>query len=511
MGQGEWDAIVRAYEKELLNLGEAAQLMVQFTDYEIPYQKKQLAKIQQQLTDMERKESEFKRSAASAAVKYQQACQELGIEGKDVRAELMALGKVLPSVFMEVVKAVCNKSVGESLELYQAFVSCADGEAEAESKPILPTLHELRDNPPTILAPSEVKCELESAEPRVETSNDRDKIAIDTENKIDDIDNGKIGSPTAIVWDFDQQDNSDTAVADVDNTDQINWGIEGVGASDMNVEVEESSGIDWGIDMVPNEPMAAEETSNLESGIVWDLGDLTAQTPESEFDVLQQDSSAVGQGGDIGGEINWDIGLDESGLDQGEQVENSLPLKSSSKIEQGMGDVGRFLETEYRNMLLNDLFELKAFVKQRIEELGRQDSASLQNQVQAIAPAACFQHSTDALIEMALHVTAALDLLTAQKTRDLSLLVTSSRFLDRLHTSLLSKKESETKLLASSRDLCQKRAELRQTLTLLWPKQELALKRTREAKEHAQECISNMYEGRPVNIIGTINTVLGLT
>lgn len=228
---------------------------------------------------------------------------------------------------------------------------------QAESKPILPTLHELRDNPPTILAPSEVKCELESAEPRIETSIDGDKIAIDTENKIDDNDNGKIGSPTAIVWDFDQQDNSNTAVVDVDNTDQINWGIEGVGASDMNVEVEESSGIDWGIDMVPNEPMAAEETSNLESGIVWDLGDLTAQTPESEFDVLQQDSSAVGQGGDTGGEINWDIDLDESGLDQ-EQVENSLPLKSSSKIEQGMGDVGRFLETEYRNMLLNDLFEV---------------------------------------------------------------------------------------------------------------------------------------------------------
>lgn len=45
----------------------------------------------------------------------------------------MALGKVLPSVFMEVVKAVCNKSVGESLELYQVFVSCADGEAEVNT------------------------------------------------------------------------------------------------------------------------------------------------------------------------------------------------------------------------------------------------------------------------------------------------------------------------------------------------------------------------------------------
>lgn len=33
--QGEWDGIVRAYEKELLQIGEAAQIMVHYTDYEM--------------------------------------------------------------------------------------------------------------------------------------------------------------------------------------------------------------------------------------------------------------------------------------------------------------------------------------------------------------------------------------------------------------------------------------------------------------------------------------------
>lgn len=67
-------------------------------------------------------------------------------------------------------------------------------------------------------------------------------------------------------------------------------------------------------------------------------------------------------------------------------------------------------------------------MKQRVEELERQETAALQNQVQAMAPPACFQHGSDALVDMATHITVAIDLLTAQKTRDLCLLVTSARY-----------------------------------------------------------------------------------
>ncbi len=47
----------------------------------------------------------------------------------------------------------------------------------------------------------------------------------------------------------------------------------------------------------------------------------------------------------------------------------------------------------------------------------------------------------------------------------------SCRFLDRLEASLLLKKQNELKLVESSRDLSQKRVTLRNSLTLLWPKQ----------------------------------------
>lgn len=74
---GAWDKIVKAYEKDALFLGEAAQTLVQNTDYEIPFLKRQAAKSDQQIEDGERRHTEFTRAAAAAATAYEQVREGL--------------------------------------------------------------------------------------------------------------------------------------------------------------------------------------------------------------------------------------------------------------------------------------------------------------------------------------------------------------------------------------------------------------------------------------------------
>ncbi|CAM6092714.1 unnamed protein product [Calypogeia fissa] len=473
----EWDAIVSAYEKDLIYLGEAAQIMVQSTNYDMPYQKKQIAKFQQQLADLERKEAELKRNAVQSASKYQQACQELGIPGINVRAELLALGKTLPNIFADVVEGLCGGVIGSALEYYQAFSSYAHAIQGDESTPVLSTMNDLRVNPPDVHA----ELSLTSSETRPDHQPD---TQVDTQVEVND---------RGIDW--------------------------GVGTEDVDASM--PIDIDWNIGTldeidVQDDNALSSESQNTDKGDSYERNESAAVPDDGPGQDIQ--SSEISWDVDLPAEINWDIDVEEAGVLSTPEFPQIVDQQTSNEgphpVKVGDGQDAPsswFSKTENRNRLLDDLFELKVFLKQRLQEIDSDETSALQNQVQVVAPSSIPQHGSEALLAMASSVTKAFNLFTNRATRELILICTSMRYLDRLEASLIHKKQNEVNLQKNIADLSSKRLELRNLQAALWPKQEATIERTLAVKRHVESVLSTQYNGRKVNIIGEINTLLGQT
>ncbi|XP_021095737.1 CDK5 regulatory subunit-associated protein 3 isoform X3 [Heterocephalus glaber] len=131
----DWQEIVALYEKDNTYLVELCSLLVRNINYELPSLRKRITKCQQLQREYSRKEEEGLAGAASQREHFRHACKQYGITGDNVRRELLALIKDLPSQLTEI--GVGAQSLGEAIELYQA---CVGFVCESSEEQVLPML-----------------------------------------------------------------------------------------------------------------------------------------------------------------------------------------------------------------------------------------------------------------------------------------------------------------------------------------------------------------------------------
>ncbi|XP_066837945.1 CDK5 regulatory subunit-associated protein 3 isoform X1 [Anser cygnoides] len=216
----DWQEIVALYEKENTYLAELASLLVRSVSYEAPALRKQISRCQQAQQDFARREEECQLAAAELRERFYASCKQYGITGDNVRQELLALVKELPSLLSEV--GAGAGALTEAIELYEA---CVEFVCESSAEPVLPLLRHVGRRGNTTVY--EWRTGLEPV--RVE----RPEVQEVPEQPKED----------AIDWgDFTLEPSgaSDGTAAGGGAQDEIDWGIT------LEPSPQQDDGIDWG-------------------------------------------------------------------------------------------------------------------------------------------------------------------------------------------------------------------------------------------------------------------------
>lgn len=116
-----WKEIASLYLKENIYLGEGAQLLTQAVTYDLPGLKKHIVKLSQIQEDCDKKEKENDKKSAEFKQEFLKACQQLGIDGKHPRKEIISLLDDLPKIYSSLTDECRNLEA--AVTVYENFIA----------------------------------------------------------------------------------------------------------------------------------------------------------------------------------------------------------------------------------------------------------------------------------------------------------------------------------------------------------------------------------------------------
>ncbi|KAK7789713.1 hypothetical protein R5R35_014753 [Gryllus longicercus] len=196
-------------------------------------------------------------------------------------------------------------------------------------------------------------------------------------------------------------------------------------------------------------------------------------------------------------EIDFDISLEESGI-----------VVESAGMEGGVAkDFNAYTildNPKTRNMIIDDLMELQAFLKMRLFDMkGANDLISM-SQMQS-ADTILQVQTPESILAMLDVVQVTLANLTSTSAQYLHNIKHSERFVEHMAHNV-KQKESVMQRCKDSQDAARKRkVELQEEAKALQPRVQLIIKKTKELQKEIEQDISKRYKNRPVNIMGGVN------
>jgi hypothetical protein len=136
----EWEAILGMYHKDNVHLAEAAMILNQNVQFEIPALRKIIQQATRQQQELHRKEGEYKRGSEDYRTRYERECQKLGIEGLQVKKELLKRSEVLPQLYLSMIEAAKSASMREATDLYVAYFAYNTKDSSKTLQHLLPAL-----------------------------------------------------------------------------------------------------------------------------------------------------------------------------------------------------------------------------------------------------------------------------------------------------------------------------------------------------------------------------------
>jgi hypothetical protein len=444
-----WSSAKSSYESGCAFLAEAAQALVRNTDIEASAIRGEMARLKDTLTDCARKEGPAVRAAADAKERFHAACLEYDISSDDAGTDFEAA--IRRDVEHKAPALLRRAVAGAKLPLISEALSYYCDFVD--------------------FALSDVTSE-DDSDPQNEGCVKDEKV-----------DSGLCSSLNVVITGREEElirSVHDATATSAENTAAVDWGELDAGAEGSAFTDDKGGdvGVDWGIE--------------IDAG-----GSALAAIAAERTEDVSISSSDISGRHDGGAGIDWGD-LDIVGMDQPLEVEPTPKDTAFSLANE-----------QFREAYMNDLLELRAFLKQRITELLRGSDTQISLVLQQIRNVPDSIRLVDAMSvqAMARAVDEAYDAVAGAEARHVLGLQASGEAVTRCARDLLEKMHVAIRLERNISVLAARKAQTADQLRATLPTFYALAVQTRQMKKRTEEKLQTFYRGREVNILGEINVV----